>query len=226
METIDCIRTRRSIRKYQPIEIPEEVLYVILESANQAPCAGGLQTWRFIVVGDEKSKRIIAKSAANQEWIADAPTVVLLCSEPKRLEAEFGKRAKELYDIQNIAMAAENLMLAAWHYGVGSCFVSSFTEPLMRKQLKIPNSVHVHGIVALGYPAEFPGGINRASVPDLTHFEEWGGKIMPELKIISGIMHPEKTEVRFGEEAEKVTRKVIKTVKKKVKEHMKKRKKA
>ena len=118
------------MRAFQSTKIPEEVLYRILDGANQAPCAGGIQTWRFLIVEGDNAKKVIAKAALKQNWIANAPTIILMCSEPGTLVEEFGKRAKELYDIQNTAMAAENLMLAAWNFGVGSTFIAAFTEPV------------------------------------------------------------------------------------------------
>ena len=217
MDAIDCIKSRRSIRKFHPTKVPIEVLYAVLEAANMAPCAGGLQTWRFLVVEDEASKKVIAKAALKQDWIATAPTIILMCSDPSQLEVEFGKRGREMYDMQNISMAAENLMLAAWNFSVGSTFISSFTEALLRKELKIPDSIHIHGLIPLGYPAEFPYGINRADVEGLIFYETWGGEIRKELEAVSAIAHPERVEMRIGDEIEKRVKKVVEKVKKKVK---------
>jgi nitroreductase len=223
MDTIDCINSRRSVRKFQNMRIPEQVLYSILDAANMAPCAGGLQTWRFLIVEEEKSRKLVARAALNQDWIAAAPTIVILCSMPKQLEVEFGKRALELYDMQNTAMAAENLMLAAWNLGVGSTFVSSFVETLLRKEFQIPNNVHIHGIMPLGYTDEMPVGINRIGVEDLVHFEKWGGKTKKELVPISAAVYPEEYEMKIGEEAEKLAKGVVEKVKRKVKSKIKKK---
>ena len=224
MDIIDCIKTRRSVRRFQNTKIPEQVLYTILDAANQAPCAGGLQTWRFLVVEEEKGRQAVAKAALRQDWISSAPVIVLLCSEPKQLAVEFGKRALELYDAQNTSMAAENLMLAAWNFGIGSTFVSAFVETQLRTHFKIPAAIHIHGIIPLGYPAEAPLGIARVATEDLTYFEEWGNELKSEFKVISGIVYPEKYEVRLGEEAEKLAREVVGKVKKEVRKRLPKKK--
>jgi nitroreductase len=223
MDTIDSIKSRRSVRRFHPDQLPEDILYVILEAANMAPCAGGLQTWRFLIVENDDDKKVIAKSALNQDWIATAPTIVIMCSEPKRLEAEFGTRAKELYDIQNTSMAAQNLMLAAWNFGIGSTFIAAFTEPLLRKQFKIPTATHIHGIIPLGYPDEAPPGILRIEIPDITHFEKWGEKVRKGLEMQAGTSYFEKHEFRIGEALEAKAKKGIEKVKKHIKKKGKKK---
>ncbi len=57
MNVLDAIKTRRSIRKYKPGEIPVEDLKEILKAAQLAPSAGNKQPWRFVVVSDAEMKR-------------------------------------------------------------------------------------------------------------------------------------------------------------------------
>ena len=66
MDTIDCIKSRHCVRKFLPNKIPEPVLYEILDAANSAPCAGNIQSWRFLIVEDEDKKKIIAKAMNTQ----------------------------------------------------------------------------------------------------------------------------------------------------------------
>lgn len=209
MDTLDCIRTRRSIRKFKPVKIPEQTLYVILDAANAAPCAGNLQSWRFLVVEELAKIKVIAKAALEQNWIATAPTVVLMLSESGQLEDEYSDRGKK-YDDQNVCLAAENLMLAAWDFRIGSCFVGSFTEARLRKEFKIPESVKIHAIIPLGYPAEFPKSPNKAGIEDLTSMEAYGDTLKHDRRFIAGIAFPEKVDLRFGEYADEKIKSAIK----------------
>jgi len=219
MEAIPCILSRRSVRKFRPEKIREETLHTILDAANAAPCAGGIQSWRFLVVEDEQKKKIIAKAALGQNWIAEAPVVVLLCSDPETLEKEYGERGK-LFDYQNVALAAENLMLAAWNFGIGSTFVGSFTEFLLRKELKIPDSIRIHAIIPLGYPAEVPRRIQKIGIEDITFFEEWKRVVSKEREVVAGLTFPERPsspQLRIGELAEETAKKIVKKIKPKIK---------
>ena len=53
MELFECIKTRRSIRKYQDKEVPWDLVANIIDAGRLAPSAGNLQNWKFIVVLDE-----------------------------------------------------------------------------------------------------------------------------------------------------------------------------
>ncbi|MCX6774663.1 MAG: nitroreductase family protein, partial [DPANN group archaeon] len=213
MDTFDCIRTRRSVRKFHATKIPEEALYAVLDAANLAPCAGNLQTWQFLVVEDEAKKKVIAEAALEQDWIAKAPTVILLLSNPNMTKAEFGDKVGDTYDNQNVMLAAENLILAAWNLGIGSTFVGSFTESRLRKEFKIPAAIKIHAIIPLGYPAEINRPLGRAGIEDFTHIDDWNKKIRKERRLISALVYPEKEEVRFGELAEATAKRVIEKVK-------------
>ncbi|TRO47773.1 hypothetical protein E2P65_03880 [Candidatus Bathyarchaeota archaeon] len=77
MNVLEAIKTRRSIRKYKPQEIPLGDLQEILKAAQLAPSAGNRQPWRFVVVRDSETKRRLAEVARNQMWIADAGAVIV-----------------------------------------------------------------------------------------------------------------------------------------------------
>lgn len=212
MDILDCIRTRRSVRKFQPVRIDEKILDAILDAANCAPCAGNLQTARFLVVEDEKKKKIIAKAALDQEWIATAPVVVLVLTDPKIVKEEYGV-VGEKYDSINAALAAENLILAAWGFGIGSTFVGSFTESRLRREFKIPDSIRIHAIIPLGYPAEIPQPVAKIGAENFTYREEYGEMLKPKHKLISGFVYPEKEELRIGELAEAAGKKFAQKIK-------------
>ncbi|MGB9675328.1 MAG: nitroreductase family protein [Candidatus Nanoarchaeia archaeon] len=220
MELLTCIKSRRSVRAFKPTKIPEEILHAILDAANFAPCAGGIQNWRFLVVEDESKKKIVAKAALEQEWIAQAPVIVIICSDPELLEKEYDKRGVELYDYQNAALAAENLMLAAWNFGIGSTFVGSFTEFRLRKEFRIPDSIRIHAIIPLGLPAEVPKPIQRIGIEDIVFFEEWGKVVSKEREFAAGLIFPETSsspQLRIGELAEKALKGAVKGLKRRIK---------
>jgi nitroreductase len=216
MDVIDCIKSRRSIRKFLPNKIPEPILHEILDAANAAPCAGNLQSWRFLVVEKEEAKKVIAKSALDQDWIATAPVVVLVLSDNKALEEEYGSRGATLYDIQNAALAAENLMLAAWNFGIGSTYVGAFTEAKLRKELRIPDSIKIHAIIPLGYPTEMPSSPGKIDVANLTHVEHWGRHVSITREAKEGFIYPSAEAPRVIEKLKEKTKKTVKKIKEKV----------
>ena len=79
MEFETVIKTRRSVRAYAPRDVPEDALGRVLDAARSAPSANNKQPWRFIVVKADATRQKIAKLAADQAFIAEAPVVIVCC---------------------------------------------------------------------------------------------------------------------------------------------------
>lgn len=54
MEALEAIKTRRSIRKFKPQDIPREIYRELLEAAMLAPSAGNEQPWQFVAIDDRR----------------------------------------------------------------------------------------------------------------------------------------------------------------------------
>lgn len=156
MEVVDAIFGRRSIRKYKNKEVEKEKILEILEAAIWAPNSGNSQTWRFFVVRNEAIKQKIAKAAYNQQFIAEAPIVIVVCYDKEEMSWYYGKRGVELYAIQDTAAAIQNMLLAAYNLGLGSCWVGAFDEQKIAKILKLPKNYRPVAIVTIGYADEKP----------------------------------------------------------------------
>lgn len=206
METMDAIRGRRCVRAYKAREIPEEILYNVLEAAQWAPSSGNLQTTRLIVVTDKTKKAIIARAALGQTFIAQAPVVLIVCSETSIVKRNYGERGEKLYSIQNTAAAIQNIMLAAYNQGLATNWVGAFTEANLRKEFEIPAKVDIHAIIPIGYPAEWPRPPARIPLADITYFKKWGEHKAAE-EFPAGLWP-------LSESAPRIAKKVIKRAKK------------
>ena len=81
METLDCIKSRRSIRKYREDKAVEfEKLARIIEAGTLAPSAGNLQDWKFILVVELAARKKIAEACLQQYWMETAPVHIVVCS--------------------------------------------------------------------------------------------------------------------------------------------------
>lgn len=171
---MECIRERRSVRDYKPDPIPEETIKEIIEAATHAPSSGNVQDWEFIIIRNLETKTKIAAAAWEQDFIARAPVVLVVCSDLDRISAAYGTRGETLYSIQNTSAAIQNLLLAAWEKEVGSCWVGAFNESTLRDILVLPTNIRPLAIITLGYPAEVSKKPRRRSVKEVLHMERWG----------------------------------------------------
>jgi nitroreductase len=172
LDVIECIKQRRSIRIFKREPIPHELIEQVLQAATWAPSAGNWQPWWFAVVIAEELRKELSKIASDQEFIAEAPVVLVVCAEPGRAEPTYGVRARELYCLQDTAAAIQNLMLAAHALGLGTCWVGDFDEAAIRKLLHLPEQHRPIALVPLGFPDESPNPRWRRPLSEVLQYYE------------------------------------------------------
>ena len=177
MNVFECIRTRRSVRKYKDKPVPWDNVVEILQAGKYAPFAGNIFNAKFIVVKNEDKRRAIAEACVQQHWMQDAPIHIVVVGEPEKAERYYGTRGSRLYTIQGAAAAIENMLLTAHSLGLGACWVGAFDEEEIRRLCNMPEHVNVQGIVAIGYADETPEAPPKHRIEHIMFFEKWFGRI-------------------------------------------------
>ena len=173
MDVLEAIKGRRSIRAFKSQAVSTEIVEKLIDAARWAPSAGNIQPWEFIIVRNPEIKRNLAKAALNQSFIEEAPVVIVVCADEIRSSQGYGVRGKTLYCIQDTAAATQNIHLAAYSLGLGTCWVGAFNEEEARKILEIPEGVRPVAIIPVGYPAEKPSARNRRPLNQIVHYEKF-----------------------------------------------------
>lgn len=149
---------RHSVRDFTEQQIPRANLEMIVKAGIHAPSGHNMQTWRFTVIQDpkviRKLKDLVKETAARRKvyfYGFNNPSTVILISNDRRNENS----------IQDSACAAENMMLAANSYGIGSVWINALKtlcdETEIREfldSLEIPQQHIVWATIAMGYPAK------------------------------------------------------------------------
>jgi F420 biosynthesis protein FbiB-like protein len=178
------LRTRRSIRRFQPDPVADSVIERILTTATYAPSAHNLQPWRFVVVGRnnvspyEARQRLahaltsamradmLSEGAPESEIesrvtrsirrIEEAPVLILLCRDVTAVR-EY-KREDEIMAIQSVANAATYLLLAAHAEGLGGNWICwpLYAQEETRKALELPEAWEPQAMIFVGYADEVP----------------------------------------------------------------------
>ena len=169
MDALEAIQTRRSIRKFEPKEVPDELVQTILEAAMSAPSAGNQQPWHFIVIRDKETLRQIPKFSPYASMAPNASLAILVCGDVK-LETHKG------FWVQDCSAAIQNLLLATHALGLGAVWTAAYPwqdrADGYRKLLGIPENVIPLGLIPIGYPAQKAGRAVRFK-KERIHKEKW-----------------------------------------------------
>ncbi len=93
----DAIKTRRSIRKFLPDDIPDEMVEQMLEAARLAPSGSNRQPWRFVVVRDKQIKKELCRICMQQKFIEEAPVVFVCFGDMSRYSIDAKKQRRQEY---------------------------------------------------------------------------------------------------------------------------------
>lgn len=185
METLEAIKSRKSVRRFSDRPVEEEKLQAVLEAARLAPSWANMQCWRFVVVQDGPVRTRISELALTDAYcppkgyktnpahsaLAEAPVIIVACAEPNRSGDSRGQQ----YYMTDVGLAVENLMLAARDLGLGSVFVGTFDEKLLGELLGIPSYISIVGLFPIGYPLEWSAGESpRKPLDEIVFYERWG----------------------------------------------------
>jgi coenzyme F420-0:L-glutamate ligase / coenzyme F420-1:gamma-L-glutamate ligase len=180
----EVIRSRRSVRQYTEQPIGLDTIHRLLEVARWAPSAHNRQPWRFVVVADASARQVLGIAMADQlrrqlrldgvdeqaiardasrsvERIAGAGVVIVVCLTMEDMDAypdEARQQRETLMAVQSVAMAGQNLLLAAHALGLGACWMCAplFAQATVQDVLGLPPEWQPQGLITLGYPLGTP----------------------------------------------------------------------
>jgi nitroreductase len=171
MDFYDVIKKRKSVRKYKPAPIPDDVLNKILDAGRIAPSAKNIQPWRFIIVKDAATKKKVAEASRGQHWIADADVILVGCILEDIAWGRMGGYMSS--GPVDLAIAMDHMILAAANEGLGTCWIGAFVEKDVKKILNVPDNVKVMALTPIGYPAEEPKDRGRKDFEEIIAYEKY-----------------------------------------------------
>ncbi|GAB4534967.1 MAG: hypothetical protein Fur0020_01980 [Thermodesulfovibrionia bacterium] len=155
MDVIEAIKGRRSIRVYEDKEVTYDLIMKVIDAARWSPSATNRQAWKFIIIDDpDIRKKIMAETTAY--FVGKAPVWILVLYSNRTDNIEYKDH------LLSAAMSIQNMQLAAYSLGLGSCCVNNLPPKYkLRKILKIPRSYDPVSLVCIGYPKVIPKPLNR-----------------------------------------------------------------
>lgn len=156
------LKNRRSIRKYKPEQVSEELLDAVLEAGLYA--ASGMNTQKAVMVAvrdketrDQLSRMNAAVMGTDRDPFYGAPCVIVVLADPERYTW-----------VEDGSLVMGNLMQAAYDLGLGSCWIHRARQMFdseegkeLLKKWGLPERLQGVGNCILGYPDEAPAAKPR-----------------------------------------------------------------
>lgn len=168
MNVLEAIKGRRSIRQFTAEPIGTEALENLLDAARWAPTASNQQRWRFVVVSSPSVKELIRQFAPG---IFVTPAAFIVICVEKAPDANAWAEATYLADC---AIAAQNIMLAAYEMGIGSCVALSYAKVAVQEILNMPEDLEPLLVITLGYASGDPEPPPRLALHQIAFMDEYG----------------------------------------------------
>lgn len=182
MELSDAIKKRRSIRKFLDKKIPADVLLKIIDAGRLAPSAKNQQPLELIIVKDKKLRKSIRQIydearkigsfyAQETSFMENGTPIIILADKNKS------------WHIFSVAMACENMLLAATDLGIGSVTIGAIyrnTKGMeeIKKTFKIPDNMEIAVFLVFGYPDEKPEPRPRRELKEIVNYDKYNNRIL------------------------------------------------
>ncbi len=181
---MDCIKNRRSIRKYASRPVDDKQLYALLEEAERTQTMGNLQLYSVVVTRAEEAKEKLSPLHFNQPMVRQAPVVLTFCADYHRTSAWCRLREAEPgYDnFLSFMNAASDALLYCQTFctlaeaaGLGVCYLGTtlYTASKIIDVLGLPKLVMPVASITLGYPDEKPEQSDRLPLSAIIHNETY-----------------------------------------------------
>ncbi len=179
MTAKECIKGRRSIRKFADTPVSRDVIADIVETASYAPSWKHTQITRYIAVEGELKDKIADECtgayAKNGEIIKNAPMLIAVTFIKNRSgferDGSYSTPKEGGWQMFDAGVASEAFCLAAYEQGLGTVIMGIFDEAKAASLLEVPEERELVALIPIGYPAESPAAPKRKSVEELLSFK-------------------------------------------------------
>ena len=187
---MDCIKNRRTIRKYKQEDVAATLLNELLEEAFRASTMGNMQLYSVVVTRDHEMKAKLAPAHFNQPMVTGAPVVLTFCADFNRFSKWCRcRKAEPGYDnfisflnaASDALLVTQNFCTLAEAHGLGICYLGTtvYNPDKIIDILQLPELVMPVATITVGYPDECPAQPERLPLEGILH-EEFYHDYTPE----------------------------------------------
>lgn len=163
METLECIHRCVAVRSFRDEPVPDSIILKVLKAGRWAPSSKNSQPWHFVVIQDKEALRRLSELTNTGPHLATAPMAIAV--------ATIGAKMPYV----DATRAIQNMVLAAWDQGLGTCWIANFDEEEVKKLLDLPEEAVFITAMPFGYPDPTAArrGKRRRPLEEIAHWEKF-----------------------------------------------------
>jgi nitroreductase len=178
-ELTQAIKGRRSVRKFEERDVPQQHIDRILDAVRWAPSWANTQCWEIVVVRDAELKSALrdtmAKGNPATKAVEVAPVVLAVCGKLQTSGYYKGEVVTKYGDwfLFDLGLATQNICLAAHDLGLASVIVGLFDHDKAAEVLGVPKGYELPVLIPIGYPDQEPKVPERREIEQFTHYDKF-----------------------------------------------------
>ena len=168
MNVFESVLTLSSVRSFINKQASDEIIYKILEAGRLAPSARNDQPWEFILVRDKNKLKQMGNYCISGTFITQSDFAIVILTDPKSKWQEI-----------DTTRAAQNMIITAWSYQLGTCWIGKIEEKGLKKYLNVPENWRILTVLPFGYFDQRTISTNkyRKSPKRVFHLNEYGNSL-------------------------------------------------
>jgi nitroreductase len=213
---MELINKHVSVRKFKSRKIIPEILNSIISSGTRASTTGNMQLYSIVLSEIEEDRKELIPLHFNQAVAKSAPVLLTVIADFNRF-SKWCNLNSAIPGYNNFLsfftaaidalIFAQNLCIAAENYGLGICYLGTTTYNAKEiiKILNLPQLTFPVTTIALGYPDESPGCVDRIPIEGILHkgkYNDYSDKMINELYSFKESLH---SSIKFVQENNKET---------------------
>jgi nitroreductase len=179
MDLDALVKKRKSVRSFKDKKVSWKLVLEAIDAALQGPFAGNHDNLHYLIVEDKKMIEKVA-GLCEQEWIQEAPILVVVLSDDSNLENIYGERGR-IYSRQQAGAAIQTIMLKLTELGLGSCWIGAYSDEMVKHELEIPSNIQIEGMIPIGYSNDTSKKKTKKELEHVLYWEKWKSSRRPTI---------------------------------------------
>ena len=175
LSVIDAIKNRRSCRSYHTKKVSFEIIFEILNTALNYPCAGNIVNTSIVYIENKQKIEKISDLCCEQLWVSESSNLIIVLRDDKKVLNSYPEVGKK-YSLQATAACIQNILILANYFGLGACWVLACDDSSIKELIGADENLEIDAIIPIGNVKGVCEKQEKSCPYATIYFENFGNK--------------------------------------------------